>query len=54
MFSLAGINWIAVIVGVVLSNALGFLWYGPLVWTSLRKAVDRRPRQAAGRGAAVP
>jgi hypothetical protein len=30
MFSLAGVNWVAVLAGVVFSNALGFLWYGPL------------------------
>lgn len=26
----ASINWLAVVVGVIASNALGFLWYGPL------------------------
>lgn len=30
MVSLTEVNWLAVIVGVVVSNFLGFLWYGPL------------------------
>jgi len=30
MLDFGSINWIAVVVGVVVSNALGFLWYGPL------------------------
>ncbi|MFN3514222.1 MAG: DUF1761 domain-containing protein [Phenylobacterium sp.] len=33
-----GINWIAVLVAVVLQQALGYLWYGPLFgaqWTAL-------------------
>ena len=38
MVSFAGVNWLAVLVGVVASNALGFLWYGPLfgkTWLSM-------------------
>lgn len=42
MFSLAGINWIAVIVGVVVSNALGFLWYGPLFGQQWAKALGKK------------
>jgi hypothetical protein len=42
MFSLAGINWIAVIVGVVVSNALGFLWYGPFFAETWMKAIGKR------------
>ena len=30
MLDFGSINWLAVVVGVVVSNALGFLWYGPL------------------------
>ncbi len=30
MISFANVNWLAVIVGVIASNVLGFLWYGPL------------------------
>ena len=30
MVSFSGVNWLAVLVGVVVSNGLGFLWYGPL------------------------
>ncbi len=30
MISFAEVNWLAVIVGVIGSNVLGFLWYGPL------------------------
>lgn len=35
---LKGVNWIAVLVAVVLLEALGYLWYGPLFgerWTAL-------------------
>ncbi len=30
MLGFSSINWIAVVVGVIVSNVLGFLWYGPL------------------------
>lgn len=30
MINMAAINWLAVLVGVVFSQVLGFLWYGPL------------------------
>ena len=30
MLDFGSINWIAVVVGVIASNVLGFLWYGPL------------------------
>lgn len=43
MFSLSGINWIAVIVGVILSNALGFLWYGPFFGKPWMAALGKRP-----------
>jgi hypothetical protein len=42
MFSLSGINWIAVIVGVIFSNALGFLWYGPLFSKPWLAALGKR------------
>jgi hypothetical protein len=43
MVGLSGINWIAVIVGVVLSNALGFLWYGPFFGKPWMAALGKRP-----------
>lgn len=30
MFSFVAVNWLAVVVGMVVSMVLGFLWYGPL------------------------
>ncbi|MEX2029884.1 MAG: DUF1761 domain-containing protein [Anaerolineales bacterium] len=39
---MAGINWIAVVIGVVLSNALGFLWYGPLFGKPWMKALGKK------------
>lgn len=30
MISFADVNWLAVLAGVIGSNVLGFLWYGPL------------------------
>src|SRR4030067_1237332 len=48
MFSLSGINWIAVIVGVILSNALGFLWYGPLFGKPWTAALGTRPEDVRG------
>lgn len=38
---LKGINWIAVIVAVVLLEALGFLWYGPLFGDAWMAAYGR-------------
>ena len=38
MFPFSGVNWIAVMLGTVLSMALGALWYGPLfgqLWLKL-------------------
>lgn len=38
MISFSAVNWLAVIVGTVLSMVLGFLWYGPLfgkLWLKL-------------------
>lgn len=48
MFSLAGINWLAVIVGVVVSNALGFLWYGPLFGKAWAKALGKKMEDLQG------
>ena len=42
MFSMTGINWIAVVIGVVLSNALGFLWYGPLFGKPWMNALGKK------------
>jgi len=38
MISFAAVNWLAVLVGTILSMALGALWYGPLfgvLWLNL-------------------
>ncbi|MGH2606274.1 MAG: DUF1761 domain-containing protein [Anaerolineales bacterium] len=48
MFSLAGINWLAVVVGVVVSNALGFLWYGPLFGQTWAKALGKKMEELQG------
>jgi hypothetical protein len=48
MVSFSSVNWLAVVVGVVFSNALGFLWYGPLFgkpWTAL---INKRPEEMQG------
>jgi hypothetical protein len=45
MVSFANVNWLAVLVGVIFSNALGFLWYGPFFskpWTAL---IGKRPEE---------
>src|SRR3972149_4473020 len=42
MVSFAGINWLAVIVGVLVSNALGFLWYGPLFGNAWMRMIGKR------------
>ncbi len=48
MFSLAGINWIAVIVGVILANVLGFLWYGPLFGKPWMRAIGKSQEELRG------
>jgi hypothetical protein len=48
MFSLAGINWIAVIVGVILANVLGFVWYGPLFGKPWTRAIGKSPEEMQG------
>lgn len=48
MFSLAGINWLAVVVGVVVSNGLGFLWYGPLFGKAWVKALGKKMEDLQG------
>jgi hypothetical protein len=48
MLSLAGINWIAVLVGVVFSNGLGFLWYGPLFSKPWLKALGKTEAEVQG------
>jgi len=42
MISFSGINWLAVVVGVVVSNALGFLWYGPLFGNAWLRMIGKR------------
>ncbi len=40
---LKGVNWIAVLVAVVLLEALGFLWYGPLFGARWVTALGKTP-----------
>jgi hypothetical protein len=40
---LRGVNWIAVVVAVVLMQALGFLWYGPLLGEAWLAAMPAPP-----------
>ena len=42
MVSFGGINWLAVLVGVVASNALGFLWYGPLFGETWLRMIGKK------------
>ena len=48
MFSLAGINWIAVMVGVILANVLGFVWYGPLFGKPWMRAIGKSQEELRG------
>src|SRR4030066_289183 len=48
MFSLSVINWLAVIVGARPTNALGFLWYGPLFGKPWTAALGKRPEDVQG------
>ena len=41
MISFDGINWVAVLIGIVLSNALGFLWYGPLFGNTWMRMIGK-------------
>ena len=54
MVSMSGINWLAVVVGVVVSNVVGFLWYGPLfgnIWLRIigkkREDIEASPSMYA-------
>ena len=40
---LKGINWVAVAIAVVLLEALGYLWYGPLFGEAWQAALGREP-----------
>lgn len=40
---LKGVNWIAVLVAVVLLEALGYLWYGPLFGERWMAALGKEP-----------
>jgi len=37
-----GINWLAVVVGVVVSNVVGFLWYGPLFGNTWLRIIGKK------------
>jgi hypothetical protein len=45
MFAFSALNWIAVLVGVVLSNALGFVWYGPLFGDAWLRMIGKRAEE---------
>jgi len=45
MVSFAGVNWLAVLVGVVASNALGFLWYGPLFGKAWLRMIGKKQEE---------
>src|SRR4030065_2527026 len=49
MVSFAGINWLAVLVGVVASNALGVLWYGPLFSKPWLQALGQKEEELQSR-----
>jgi hypothetical protein len=42
MFPFSEINWIAVLIGVVVSNGLGFLWYGPLFGQAWLRMIGKK------------
>ena len=42
MVSMSGINWLAVVVGVVVSNVVGFLWYGPLFGNTWLRIIGKK------------
>jgi hypothetical protein len=48
MVSFAGVNWLAVLVGVIFSNALGFLWYGPFFAKPWMALIGKRPEDVQG------
>lgn len=48
MFTFTGINWIAVLVGIVFSNALGFLWYGPFFGAPWMRGLGRSREDMQG------
>ena len=42
MVSMSGTNWLAVVVGVVVSNVVGFLWYGPLFGNTWLRIIGKK------------
>ena len=45
MVSFAGVNWLAVVVGTVVSMALGALWYGPLFGSMWMRMIGKRAEE---------
>ena len=45
MFSFTSVNWLAVIVGTVVSMALGTLWYGPLFGKTWLRLIGKSPEE---------
>jgi hypothetical protein len=43
MIPFASVNWLAVVVGTVVSMAVGFLWYGPLFGNLWLRLIDKSP-----------
>lgn len=50
MISFADVNWLAVIVGVIGSNVLGFLWYGPLFGETWMRMIGKTRDQIEASG----
>ncbi len=48
MVSFADVNWLAVLVGVIFSNALGFLWYGPFFSKPWMALIGKRQEELRG------
>jgi hypothetical protein len=45
MVTFAQVNWLAVVVGVVFANALGFAWYGPLFAKQWLQFIGKKQEQ---------
>lgn len=42
MISFSDVNWLGVLVGIVASNLIGFLWYGPLFGSAWLRMIGKR------------
>lgn len=48
MSLLADLNWIAIVVGAIVSFALGWLWYGPLFGNAWMEELGKKPEDLDG------